>query len=387
MKENSGRYVGLDVHKHSVMVGAMNGQQQVVLQPRRVAMLQFAGWAQEHLKRDDRVVLEASANSWEIHDLLEPLVAEVMVVHPNQVKLIASSSVKTDKRDTLALARLCAAGLLTSIWIPTRAVRDLRALVAHRQRLVRQRVAARNRLHAVLHAHNLTAPTGDPFQSAHREWWLSLPLSTTIRLRIRHDLALMDHASHLIQETESELARLSTGIDDLPFMMQLSGIGLLTAMTLISAIGDIRRFPTAKQLVGYSGLGARIHASGQAQHGGRITKTGRRELRTVLVEAAWSAVRYHAHWRQQYQTLAARIGRSKAIVAIARKLLVAIWHVLSKRELDRHAQLPTIARKFLIWASKYRLASSMGLSRYEFVAQQWQRLGLDPTELTNYLTI
>lgn len=146
MKENTGRYVGLDVHKHSVMVGSMNSQQQVVLQPRRVAMPQFAGWAQAQLKRDDRVVLEAAANSWEFHDLLEPLVAEVMVVHPNQVKLIASSSVKTDKRDTLALARLCAAGLLTSIWIPTSAVRDLRALVAHRQRLMRQRVAARNRL-------------------------------------------------------------------------------------------------------------------------------------------------------------------------------------------------------------------------------------------------
>jgi hypothetical protein len=98
-------------------------------------------------------------------------------------------------------------------------------------------------------------------------------------------------------------------------------------------------------------------------------------------------VHHHEYWRQQYQALAARIGSAKAIVAIARKLLMTIWHVLSKRELDRHADLPAVARKFMIWATKYRLATSLGLSRQAFALQQWRILGLDPPSFANCLTI
>jgi len=128
------------------------------------------------------------------------------------------------------------------------------------------------------------------------------------------------------------------------FLIQLPGIGLLTAMTIpstllrtgLSAIGDISRFLTAKKLVGYGGLGARIHASGQTCRSGGITKQGRRELRTAMIEAAWVAVRTHPHWEAQFQRLEKRIGKQKAIVAMARKLLVVVWHVLSEQVADRY---------------------------------------------------
>ncbi|NIN66898.1 MAG: transposase, partial [Anaerolineae bacterium] len=90
--------------------------------------------------------MEATANAWYIHDLLEPLVGRVVVAHPYHVKLITASFIKTDKRDTLALARLLAAGLIPTVWVPPRHVRELRALVVHRQRLISQRSAAKNRL-------------------------------------------------------------------------------------------------------------------------------------------------------------------------------------------------------------------------------------------------
>ena len=105
-------------------------------------------------------------------------------------------------------------------------------------------------------------------------------------------------------------------------------------MTVLSAIGDIERFPTAKKLVGYAGLGARIHASGQTHKSGGITKQGRKELRTVLIEAAWITIRYDRHWQGQFERLAHRIGRHKAIVAIARKLLVVIWIVSLSRPVE-----------------------------------------------------
>ena len=107
-------------------------------------------------------------------------------------------------------------------------------------------------------------------------------------------------------------------------------------MTILAAVGDIARFPTSKQLVGYAGLGTRIHASGQVQRSGGITKEGRSELRIAMVEAAWVAVEHHPHWKGEFERLSVRIGKPKAIVAIARKLLVAVWHVLSRRCADIH---------------------------------------------------
>jgi transposase len=105
-----------------------------------------------------------------------------------------------------------------------------------------------------------------------RAWWLSLDLSPSERLRVRQDLALLDALDPLIAEVERELGTLSTSEHwkkEVPLLLQLPGIGMLVAMTLLSAIGEISRFPSAKQLVGYAGLGARVHASGQVQRGGR----------------------------------------------------------------------------------------------------------------------
>jgi transposase len=324
------------------------------------------------------VVVEASTNVWPIHDLLAPLVADIVVVHPNHVKVIASSSVKTDKRDTLALARLLAANLLTSIWIPPAQVRELRSLVNHRKRLVRQRTGAKNRLHGVLHARNISAPDGELFSEANRDWWGGQLLSSSDRLRVRHDLALIDYLSTLIGETEAELARLSVNepwADQVPFLIQLPGIGLINAMTILSAVGEVSRFATPKKLVGYGGLGASVHASGQTHRTGSITKQGRRELRTVMIEAAWTAVRHHPHWKTQFEALAVRAGRQKAIVAIARKLLVVVWHVLTEHAADRHADPHAVARKLTNWGSRHRLATSLGLSRPQFVQHHMQHLG------------
>ncbi len=114
-----------------------------------------------------------------------------------------------------------------------------------------------------------------------------------------------------------------------PLLVQISGIGYLTAITILAAIGDISRFPSAKQLVGYAGLGARVHDSGVSHTTGRITKTGRRDLRRAMVDAANQAIRHHPHWVDFYEKRQSHLGRSKTVVAVARKLLVAVWHVLT----------------------------------------------------------
>ena len=379
MTENQKRFVGLDVHKQYVMVGAVNGTQEMVLPPRKVSLVEFEGWAKKHLRPSDEVVLEATTNAWYLYDLLEPLVERVVVCHPPQVKLIAAAFVKTDKKDTMTLAKLLAVGMIPAVWVPPLHVRELRGLINHRQRLISQQTRLKNRLQSLLHRQHVLPPGGQLFAAANRAWWLGLSLSSSEKLRLRQDLILLDQLAPLITEVETEINRLSLAepwAELTPYLLQLPGIGLLTAMTILSAIGDIRRFPSAKKLVGYAGLGAKIHASGQTHRTGGITKQGRKELRAILVEAAWIAIRYNQRWQEQFEHLAFRIGRQKAIVAIARKLLVVIWHVLSAKVADRKADPQQVARFFISWGRQLRVKTTVGLKASEFARQQLDRLEL-----------
>ncbi len=379
MSQTAERFVALDLHKNYLVVGAVDQHHQVILPPHRISNDRFEQWASRHLQPSDAVVMEATANAWYIHDLLEPLVGRVVVAHPYHVKLITASFIKTDKRDTLALARLLAAGLIPTVWVPPRHVRELRALVVHRQRLISQRSAAKNRLHSLLHRHNICPPTGNLFSAECQEWWEGLPISSSERLRAQQEFAIIGHLCSLVKEVEEELAQLSVSepwTQHMTYVMQIPGIGLLTAMTILGAIGEISRFPTAKKLVGYAGLGARIHASGQMHRTGGITKQGRRELRAAMIEAAWAAVRYHPYWKGRFCDLAKRIGKLKAIVAMARKLLVVVWHVLTRQVADRHADVPAVARKLTTWALHYKASARQNLPTANFVRQQLDQLGI-----------
>jgi transposase len=373
------RYVGLDVHKRHVMVAAVDRQQRVVLGPVKVAVERFVTWAAQHLRATDSVALEATTNAWEFHDGLIPLVDQVAVANSFQLKLISASGRKTDKHDALVLAKLLAARLLPTVWVPPQHVRDLRALTSHRAALISERTALRNRLHHLLHAHNLSLPSGKPFSAANEQWWKALRLSPIEGLQIRHFWLSLHHIDELIEETEACIAQHSITQpwnDLMTFLLQLPGIGLYTGMTILAAIGDITRFPTASQLVGYAGLGARIRASGDTQRTGKISKQGRRELRTTLVAVAWSAVRWSPYWRDLFHALSKRLGKPKAITAIARKILVVIWHVLSKHELDRHADPCAIARSLMTWSSQHHLARSQSKRRLDFVRERLDRLGI-----------
>jgi len=375
----AGRFVALDVPKSYLVVAAVDTAQQIVLHPKRVLLAEFAAWCRQHLRPTDQLVLEATLNTWQLYDQLVLLVATVTVANPLQVKLIASSRVKTDNRDTLVLARLLAAGLIPAVWVPPLPVRELRTLVAQRERLIRQRTQVRNRLHAILLAHGLVPPPGDLFAPAQRAWWTGLELNVTERLAVRQDFTLLTSLTPLIAELAAELVHVSQQAPwaaQVPYLLQLPGFQVHNAMVLLGAIGDITRFPSARQLVGYSGLGASVHRSGQVAYTGRITKQGRREMRRVLVEAAWTAVGCHPYWKAQFARLRGRLGENKAIVAIARKLLVVVWHVLTRQESDKHADAALVARKLLRRAWQLKAAGRQGQSAGAWVRDELDRLNL-----------
>jgi transposase len=372
------RWIGIDGHKHYLVAAGVDAQFNHILGPQRVQLSRLLTWARKTLTPYDAVALEMSTNSFDLYDDLSPLVHSMILVHPSHVALIARAQVKTDKSSAFTLARLHAVGLLPSIWVPPRDVRDHRALISQRTQMVRLSTQAKNRLHAVLHRHHLSPPEqGGLFDPSTRDWWLSLDLSPIKLLRIQSDLDTLSFAQAQIAQLEEAILLIALSDQRTLFLIQLPGVGLITAVTLLAAIGDIGRFPTAKHLVGYAGLGARVHDSGLTHRTGRITKAGRRDIRACMVEAAHTACRVHPHWKAQLARLEPRLGYNKAIVAVARKLLVTVWHVLNDQCADRSAEPELVARKLAQYAYDIgRQNRPDGQTVGEYVRQQLDRLNV-----------
>ena len=301
-RETEVRYIGLDVYKHYITVGGMNAEQEIILRPRDVAMERFKIWVESNLRKSDEVVLEATTNTWDVYDTITSLVKRVVVAHPAEVKQIANSRVKTDNQDVIRLVRLLIADIVPEVWVPPVEVRELRAMISYRWRLVKMSTAIQNRMHSLLHRHNIQAPPGKVDTGENREWWEQLKLSELENLRLKQEIQTLRLIRENIVEVEMALGRLSNGErwgDQAVYLMQLPGVGIIVTMTILSAIGDIRRFESPKKLVGYAGLGAGVHDSGQKHREKGITKFGRKELRWALVEASWQAVRSNPSWRAE----------------------------------------------------------------------------------------
>jgi len=148
-------YVALDIHKEYVLVGGMDRERASVLKPRRVEMPHFRTWAEANLRKDDIVVLEATTNVWDIYDIVALLAGRTEVAHPAAVRQIAEARVKTDKEDLKRLLRLLIAGMVPRVWVPPVPVREFRGLISYRWGLVKMSTMIQNRLHSLLHKHNI----------------------------------------------------------------------------------------------------------------------------------------------------------------------------------------------------------------------------------------
>lgn len=260
------RFIGFDLHKHYLIALAVDPAGEPIGGPWRVTLEHLDEWARQHLTRQDAVAVEITTNTYTVYDALQPLVHSVTVVHPPHLALITRVPVKTDQRAALVLAQFLAKGMLPALWIPPQAVRELRATLAQRAKFTRLSTQAKNRLHSVLHRHHLPLPEdGSPFTPTNRAWWQQLPVSAGEQARLQADLATLEFAQQQIDRLTTALATESAQDDRVPFLVQLPGFSMVASLTVLAAIGDIRRFEDAKHLVGYAGLGASVHDSGHTQ--------------------------------------------------------------------------------------------------------------------------
>jgi len=373
------RYVALDIHKHYCVVAGVNREGQVILQPVRVEHADLAGWLKKHLQATDHVVIESTTNAWHVYDLLEPLAERVVVANPIKVKQIATARVKTDIRDTLILARLLAANLVPDVWVPPVPVRQMRQLLSQRRQLVETHTQILNRMHSVAHRHHLKHERGQRFNEKTIGWQKDERLSQMEQFQLSLEMENKVYIEKQIERISREVRKLchqKPWADAMTYLMQLPGFGVITAMTVLAAIGEIGRFETSKHLTSYSGLTPGLEQSGTKNRGKGITKEGRRELRWALVEAAQMAVKSDPLLKLKFQALQKRMHRNQAIVAIARHLLELVWYVLTRRQPYRGFTHERIAYKYLTWAWRMEEAERDGLTRQQFARYYLMRLGI-----------
>jgi transposase len=300
------------------------------------------------LRPSDRVALEATGNALAIARIIEPHVAEVVIVNTRTLKAIAESKQKTDRHDAKTLAQMLAAGMLTGSWRPDELTRALRRRVARRARLVTHRTRSKNEIMAVLHR-NLKArpPMTDPFGVAGRAWLSGQVVALDERDTIDAALRQIDFLNDEIAAIERDLAQFAVNSTHAQRLMSVPGVGLITAVAFLAQIGDMTRFEDPRRLVGYLGLDPRVRQSGDSPaRTGRISKEGSALVRCVLVEAAHTAVRSPGPLRAFFERVRARRGHAVAIVAVARKMCVLFWHLLNNEQ-DYAYSMPTATAKKL----------------------------------------
>lgn len=327
------RIVGLDVSRSVAEIayledGVLHAGGRTGL--RRDELERFAG----RLRTTDHVVLEATGNTAAIVNVLRLHVAYVAIANPLRVRLIAEARVKTDRIDAAVLAQLYASGFLPEVWMPDDHTLALRRQISRRSQLVRQRTRLKNEIHAVLAAHLIErCPATDLFGRKGRAWLGNQPLPMDERLGVEQRLREIDRLGEDLHEVEKALAQATLSDERLRRLLTITGVNAVVAIGLLSAIGDIGRFPEPGKLVSYFGLNPAVYQSGPtpARHG-HITKRGRSNARAMLVEAAWAAAQAPGPLRAFYLRVRDRRGQQIAIVVTARKLAVIVWYVFARNE-------------------------------------------------------
>jgi transposase len=371
------RFIGLDVHLDFCEIaicedGKVRSAGRVPSSPEGIETLAHS------LAAEDQVASEATGNALQIARWLEPYVARVVVAPTKELSAITTAKVKNDRLDARKLARLLAAGLLTGCWLPDEKTRSLRRWLSRRAQLVRQRTRSKNEVHAVL-MRNLKGrpPMSDVFGKGGREWLAALELPRDERLTVDGCLRHIDFVTGEIVLLEREIAQHAIGSAEIKRLMTVPGVSLMTASTFMSAVGDIHRFRRPRNVVSYLGLDPKVRQSGSGNAKiGRISKQGSAPVRGMLVESAFVAVSTPGPMRAFYQRVSARRGKAIAIVAVARKLAVLFWHLLTA-EKDYAFARPSLTahklRELELRAGAPRHAGSRSLEHKSGYHQQHNR--------------
>ncbi len=261
-------------------------------------------------------------------DYLKELGLTVHLANPYQTKQIAQSRCKTDKVDSRILMELLAIGFLPICYQPTPQERALREKLRWRTHLVRYATRMKLRIHSLLDKENLGLVAPNLFTVDGRKFLKQIQLSPIRQALLEEHLTVLEYFEELVAKEDSWVKKTALASPEACLLTTIPGIGNLSALVIISELGDIKRFKRARQVASYTGLIPSIYSSANVRKTGALTKQGSTMLRWILIQCAWQAIRCSYPLRCHFAAVSSRCGRNAGVVSVARKLIQIAYRVL-----------------------------------------------------------
>jgi transposase len=314
-------YIGLDHHRKFTQVAVVDSSDAVIFEGRIANTLEAVKALVHRIGSPLQGVVEAGPSWGWIFDTFLGLGVDMRLANPMQVRVIAQTRCKTDRRDALALARLLRVGWIPEVYVGSPESRLQKQLWRERVWLVRMQVRLKNRIRRLLDHHHVSLPDySDLFGVGGRRFLESLSLEGSAQKILRCQLALLTQYQLHIKDIQAAAIQATANLTNVRYLESIPGFGAVFAPIAALEIGAIERFASASALASYCGLVPSVSSSGGITYRGSTHHSGNHWLKWVFIEAAWSALRTMPELKMRFHRLRLRRGSQIAITACARHL-------------------------------------------------------------------
>jgi len=328
--QNKETFVGLDIHKKTIYGVVMDTSGNSLYERKFKTEPQDLDKFLGRLDKESTHIALESCSCWEyVYDYLTDAgFANVVLANPFKVRLIATSKKKTDRHDAKVLADLLRSNMLPQSYAPAHHIRNQRQLTRHRARMGRIQGILKNKIHAVLIRKGIIVPYENTFTNEWIRYVKAVDLPSVDRFQLDHYLQIYRHCEVIKKKAETTIEEYVQHQPEVKLIMTMPRISYYSGLSIISEIGDLRRFRSAKKLVCYSGLNTSVSQSAERCYNGRIAKQGNKNLRWMLGQCANIAVMHDSTLAKFYQRIKKKRGHNVAITATSRKMLCYIYSMI-----------------------------------------------------------
>jgi len=333
LAEGTEIFAGIDLHERTWTVTVRTREVELFTKGIPGKWLMLRGILERYKGSKIRAVYEAGCFGYWLYDELRANGVSCIVTPPSLVPQEHGNKVKTDRRDSRKLACLLAKGLLKGIWVPMEEDRYHRTVIRRRHQIIQERVRIQHRITSELRVYGIKLPE-------EVSKWSTAYVSNLKSIRFR-DHFMQESFNRLLREYDffceeleaqtrlvKELSETGKYRKHVDILCSIPGVGVITAMEFLLEIQDVSRFERADQLAAYVGLTPCQYSSGDKVRMGRITKIGKNHLRALLIEASWQIIKKDSQKRARYENIKMRAGGKRAIVGIARRLILTMRRML-----------------------------------------------------------
>jgi len=333
-------YIGMDIHKNFIQAAALDEKGNILQEKRFSSDLQGINNFIQNLNNSDiQAAIESTCTWYHIYEKLVSLGVNTTLVNVRRTKVIAESKIKTDPLDARNLAQCLRTGFIATSYIPTREIMELRDFMRHYISLGRDIARHKNKIQAILLRNGVKHNFSDLFGKSGMSFLRDLELRESEKYRLDSYLTVVETLQKEKKQTKKKIESLCKHNEQAMLLTSIPGISYVSAMIIITEIGDVTRFSHPKKLCNYAGLVPRTIQSGPHTYHGKILKECNTNLKWILNQCTHVHIRHcpNSKITHHYYKLMNKKGKNKATVAASRKLLTCIWHMLIKGETFKYS--------------------------------------------------